>query len=680
MREGFQKFLLAVVSAAVLAGGAIQAQVPARANQPLSARNANYTIQVRLDAKKKLLTGTEVLEWRNRTAQPARELWFHLYWNAWRNNQSTWIREVGLRPGRFRSNIREGDWSYSNVKSVRVLPFGPFPETDLTAAMRFASPDDGNPGDRTVLVVPLLQRWVLPGETIRVEIEFEAKIPRTFARTGFRGDYFFLAQWFPKLGVFEPGGVWNNHQFHASTEFFSDYGVYDVSMTVPSGWVVGATGQEIGKTDNGDGTATHQYRQADVHDFAWTTSPDFLEETRLFNQPGLKPVMMRFLYQPEHAGQVDRHFKATETALKYYGAWYGEYPYDQITFIDPAWGSGSGGMEYPTFFTCGTRILNPFGGGRPEGVTVHEAGHQFWYGIVGNNEFEYAWIDEGLNTFSTSRAMSVEFGDTAYVRRFFRGFWPVMAPGITRSRMVASGLDRYRSAARRDIEATPSFLYHPRTSSSITYSKTALWLLTLENILGWDTLRQGMSAFFQRWKFRHPKPGDFFAAISQAAGQNLDSFFNQVFYQPAVFDFAVESVSSRPVRAEGLTYQNGQMVYSPGETGDDEESADTLYETRVVIRRMQDGILPVEVLFRFEDGEEVRDTWDAQALWKEYQFVKLSKLAFAAVDPEHKIALDVNYTNNSRRLVPQANFPATKWASKWMIWLQDYLQTLAFLF
>ncbi len=105
-----------------------------------------------------------------------------------------------------------------------------------------------------------------------------------------------------------------------------------------------------------------------------------------------------------------------------------------------------------------------------------------------------------------------------------------------------------------------------------------------------------------------------------------------------------------------------------------------LYETRVVVRRLQDGILPVEVLLKFEDGEEVRHLWDAQSEWKLYTLVRPAKLTYAAVDPERKILLDINYTNNSRLLTAQSGLPASKWASKWMIWLQDYLHTLSFLF
>ena len=641
----------------------------------LSPRIANYTIEVKLDPVKKMLEGRSVLSWRNDTRKPAPELWFHLYWNAWKNNKSTWMREDNYRRRRSLRKIRPEDWSYLQVKSAKVLKAGPFAEADLTGALRYAAPDDGNADDQTVLVVPLA-RAVGPGETIQLEMIWTAKIPRTFARTGFRGNFFFFAHWFPKVGVFQADGTWNCHQFHAATEFFSDYGVYDVQMTVPVGWKLGATGREIEVKTNPDGTATHRYQQADVHEFAWTTSPDYREARRRFERPGLHPVEMRLLYQPEHEGQVERHFRAAQAALYYYGTWYGEYPYDQVTFIDPAYGAGVGGMEYPTLFTCGTRLFNPFGGGSPEGVTVHEAGHQFWYAIVGNNEFESAWIDEGLNTFSTARTMDTEYGPSSYVRRFFKGFFPVEVRAIKRQRLAGGGsLDDYRESARSDVQATPTYHYFPATASDITYDKTALWLLTIERTYGWETLQKILSTFFQRWKFRHPTPEDFIAVANEVTGGQLTPFFDQVFWKAAVFDYAVDSAVSQEVKAEGLADKEGQVVYEKGKSAEPK-----LYETRVVVRRLQDGVLPVEVLLKFENGEEVREVWDGQELWKLYRAVKPSKLAYAAVDPERKLLLDINYTNNSQRLKSRARLPALKWASKWMIWLQDWLNTLAFFF
>jgi hypothetical protein len=178
---------------------------------PPETRTTSYTIQVKLLPERRLLMGNQVVEWRNATRKPARELWFHLYWNAWLNNRSTWLREDSLRsrPRSSLRNPRAGDWSYSQVESLKVEAGGPFLESERTSAMYFASPDDGNKDDRTVLVVPL-ERAVQPGETVRVSIGWKAKIPRTFARTGFRGNFFFIAHWFPSWECFKrmvPGTV-----------------------------------------------------------------------------------------------------------------------------------------------------------------------------------------------------------------------------------------------------------------------------------------------------------------------------------------------------------------------------------------------------------------------------------------------------------------------------------------
>ena len=307
---------------------------------PRSPRNASYSIDVRLDPVSRTITGTEIITWRNITTKPVDELRFHLYWNAWRDDRSSWQRERKLARAPARVT-RPEDRASIDVSAIR-LKHGE-QSIDLTRTMHFIAPDDGNADDRTVLQAPLPEP-AAPGSTLTIEIAWTAHVPRTVARTGAVGNFFFIAQWFPKLGVLQEDG-WNCHQFHANTEFFSDYGVYDVRMTVPKAWAVGATGVVRDRRDNSDGTTMHRYYQEDVHDFAWTTSPDSLERTARFEHPTLPPVQMRLLLRPDHADQAERHFEATRAALKYYGEWFGAYPYGHITIVDPAFQSGAGGMD-----------------------------------------------------------------------------------------------------------------------------------------------------------------------------------------------------------------------------------------------------------------------------------------------------------------------------------------------
>lgn len=648
------------------------ATVPAAAqltDPALSPRNASYSISVQLDAQAKMLRATEEVRWTNTQDVATDELWFHLYWNGWRNNASTWLIENGLgeRSNRSADKIKEGDWSWIEIDTL-----------DAGLKQRFETPDDDNAADRTVWVVTLPSP-VQPGETVVVDLTWRAKIPRTFARTGFRGDYFFIAQWFPKLGVFEGAAGWNCHQYHVGTEYFSDYGVYDVTITLPSRFVVGATGRAVETIDHDDGTTSRRFYQADVHDFAWTASPDYIEFLDRFEDPALPPVDLRLLMQPEHARQAGRHLAATKAALKHYGTWYGAYPYGHVTVIDPAWGSGAGGMEYPTLFTCGTGIDRPFGGGSPEGVTVHEAGHQFWYGIVGNNEFEYAWLDEGLNTYSTSKTMQAAYGDSFMTRSYLappgaRGVFTLAFPEIREDTWIAR-VSRYRDDATSDVQGTPSWQYHPATGRSLSYSKTMLWLRTLENHLGWEAFQPAMAAFFARYKFKHPTPADFVAVFNETTGTDLSWFFDQVIDDSVAFDYAIDSAGSRRAGLEGFSAAGRPVYVARDEDEDDEKKS---WITDVVVRRRGGGVFPVRIKLVFENGDESLHDWDGRARWTKITVERLSKLRYAVVDPDRVLALDIHPNNNSLFRESTTSRGSTKWAGSWMVWLQDLLAGWSF--
>jgi hypothetical protein len=672
--------------AACLVASAVFSQI----EQLRSPRNASYTIDVALDTEARRLTGSQVLTWRNIQELPTDELRFHLYWNAFRNDRSTWLLEDRVGGRDRRPELEDADgWGWIEVDSTTLLPgddpIGGGEAIDLTNGMRFESPDDGNPHDRTVLVVPLPQP-VEPGRTIRIQMQWRAQIPRDFDRTGFRGNFYFFAHWFPKLGVYEADG-WNCYQYHASTEYFSDYGIYDVTMTVPRGFVLGATGRELERRDNDDGTTTHRYFQEDVHAFTWTTSPYFQVREERFAEPGLPPVNMRLLIQPEHLGQVNRHFAATRAAIEHYGKWYGPYTYGHVTVVDPAYGSSSGGMEYPTLFTAGTRLFNPLASGSPESVTIHEMGHQYWYGLVGNNEFEDAWMDEGLNTFSTIRTQTKVYGENSLVRRYLsppgggRGYLPfvfyqIQVPPFHRR------MDAYRRTATDDDPFVPTFRYHPMTGYNVSYSKTALWLATLEGYLGWDTLQEILHTFFERYRFGHPDPEDLFAIAEDISGRDLSWFFDQVHYGSHHFDYAIDSVATLPAEPEGWVEQDGELVYvervDEDEEGFDDEDKERIYRSEVVVRRLGGGVFPVDVLLVFEDGTEIRRHWDGMLRWTQFVEERNSKLSHAIVDPDRVLMLDIQPSNNSLLVEPDPVLPAAKWASKWMIWLQDLMSNMSF--
>lgn len=668
-----RKVWLAAAATSLLAGAWVPAPLHAQ-DAGLAPRTASYRIDATLDAAARTITGTEVITWRNPGAVPAYSIRLHLYWNAWRNTDSTWLsqrRLAGLAAGL--EDRRAEDFGWQQVTELALMNPDGTTGLDLMPSFRYIQPDDQNPADRSLAAADLPMA-VAPGQTLQLRVAWTAQVPRTFSRTGAIGNYFFIAHWFPKLGVFEAGG-WNARQFFANTEFYADFGSYDAQLRVPRGWVVGATGREVSRTDTDGGLTIHRYAQDDVHDFAWTTSPDYEEYTERFEYDRLPPVTMRLLLQPEHKGQQDRHFAATAAALKYYGEWYGAYPYPQITIIDPAWQSGAGGMEYPTLFTAGTRWLAPRQSNQPESVTVHEAGHQFWYGMVANDEVTSAWMDEGFNTFSEERVQSLAFQPNYRVERFFGGFIPWQFRDIPLSRATdGNGLNGYRRAAERDVPATPSYLYWPGTHADITYGKTALWLHTLERYLGWDRLQPVMAAYFERFRFRHPVPDDFFAIVNETTGEDLTWFFDQVHRSSNEFDYAAERLESVPVGARGFEEPSARAPLVFGEHADG-----TRFRTTVVVRRLGEAVFPVDVLVTFENGEQVRERWDGRSRWQPFMYEKPSKAVSVQVDPDRVLLLDVNYTNNSITTRPQAERAADHWTLRWIVWLQDLLMDYAFL-
>lgn len=657
---------------------------------PVCEHIANYKMDVELLPEKKTVEGSEVLTWLNDSYYYVDELYFHLYMNAFKNNKSSFMKESG-RP--LKKDIKPIELGYCDIISMKVLENDYMEEADITSTIEFVQPDDDNKDDQTVIRVKL-PRVVPPNGEVQLIIDFATKLPRTIRRSGYYQDYFFMAQWFPKIGVFWDG-KWNCHQYHSSSEFFADYGIYDVNITVPTGYIVGATGEKRTAIENPNGTTTYNFYQESVHDFAWTACEDYIEKIEKYPLPSGRSIDITLLIMPEHQKQSERYLTATKHAVKYYSEWYGEYPYSTVTVVDPAYRSGAGGMEYPTFFTGGTSwIESPKGVLRPEGVTVHEFGHGYWYGLVGNNEFEDAWLDEGFNSFSESEVLETAYGPGLFSTSYF-GF-PVVFPDVKYEQRF-SGLDGYRRIAKQDIMQRNAWEYMTGSSYTVNaYDKPELMLRTLKNYLGKKVFDNIMMTYSQRWWYKHPKPQDFFEVVGEVSGKNMNWFFDQFVYGSDVLDYSIDRISSRlepePVGiltkwgrnfAEKETAQKKEEEKIEPDTTlkaeelKKKEEKEKIYTCEVLVRRLGEVKMPVEIQVNFDNGETITESWDGQYRWKKFIYKKPAKIKSAVVDPEHKYVLDINYTNNSKIAI-EDNKASLKWTSKWMFWLQNLLELFAF--
>ncbi|QQS47034.1 MAG: M1 family metallopeptidase [Acidobacteriota bacterium] len=693
---------------------------------PVSAENeprpvVRYEIDVQLKPDERgrpvNLDGRERLTWLNDSPDTINELQFHLYLNAFKNEKSTFFRESGgqLRFDRF----EPGEWGWIDIREMRTES-----GEDLTSKIEFIHPDDDNADDQTVIRVPL-SRPVAPGGKLVLDIKFMARLPRVFARTGYWGQFAMVAQWFPKIGVWESVGErrrvqpgWNCHQFHANSEFYADFGVYDVKINVPAIYRgrVGATGVQQSETDNGNGTVTYRFLQENVHDFAWTIDPHYLVLKRAFkaseqvtpaeleewaarfklplDQIRLKDVEVTVLLQPEHGDQAERHFAAAFNGIRYFGLWYGAYPYRTLTVVDPPYNAGgAGGMEYPTLITAGTswragKDLNP------EEVIVHEFGHQYWYGMVATNEFEESWLDEGFNTYSSAKVVQKAYGNTLLPVRLAGVnflYLPVEIPHPLENR-----LGTLRGGFHDPI-IRPTWKFYDFMSYGLnSYSRTALVLATLERYLGEDTMHRIMREYHQKWRYRHPTSEDFFETVNAVSGRDMGWYFDQFVRGTGTLDYEViEAESVKVPLAAGIFDEKGRKVEVRPD-GDDETGRG--YRSTVTIRRDGEAWFPVELLLTFQDRTSIRarpvsiaggtiqyqfndgrtgrqwtETWEIADRWKRIEVTTPSPLQKVQIDPDRKVLLDSSLTNNSWTSSTAAG-AAFRWSSGLMFWVQMLLQ------
>jgi hypothetical protein len=618
-------------------------------SQPMSQRVVHYEIDAKYDAGKHTVDATEVLTYHNLTGVALDHFPFHLYQNAFQPN-STFVREAKIAGNRDTGYDKweAKEYGSEEIKSIEVAGQG-----DLTSQLHYTQPDDGNKDDKTVIDLPL-RTPIAPGAYVQFKIAFRDQMPETQARSGWKRDFMLGGQWFPKVGVFWHG-AWNCHQYHAMTEFFADFGVYDVKLTVPQYEVVGASGVKVGEVSNSDSTKTVTYHGDDIHDFAWTVSPRYKVKEDGVYQGQMGPVQMRILMQPAHWSQAERHEKILRQSLEHFESWYGPYPYKTITLVDPEPDSAAGGMEYPTFITGDSSWFMPEGAHLPELVVEHEFGHQYWYGMVATNEFEDAWMDEGINSYSEVKVLDSILGKSTSIMNL---------AGATMGEREEQRLG-YIGVADLDPIAQKAYDYYNFNSyGGITYGKTASVLLTLEGIIGEDTMNKAMRTYFMKYRFTHPTKEDFLKTIEEVSGKDLRWYFNQAIYGSQVMDYRVSQVQSFPVN------------WYEEKKDSKKDDKNTIYRSYVWVHRREDFVMPVEVEIKFDNGETIREHWDGASRWTKFEYEKKAKVVSAEIDPDHKIQIDRNDFNNSN--TAEANpKPARKLENYFMFLSQWLAQALA---
>ncbi len=614
----------------------------------LSPRIANYKMHIELDADTKKLSGHTILRWKNTSNNPIEYLLFHLYYNAFKNSESTFFKE-GSIPEFLSSDIDEVcGWSWSEITSIKDQE-----GNDLTPNIHHVQPDDQNTEDQTVLKVPLAYS-LAPGEEIVLEFDWEAKIPKTMPRTGYNKEYYFFAQWFPKVGVYEPAGMrystegqWNCHQYHANGEYYADFGNYDVSLRVPKGYTVASTGSLKEKTEDSN-TETWRFTQNDVIDFTWSTSPHFVETTEWY-----KDVAIKFYTYPYKTDYTKRYMEIMKFCLQYMEEHVGPYPYKTISVIDPpVHGLFTGGMEYPTIISSLSLKFFPEGVKTLETLAAHEFIHQYFMQMVATHEMEEAWMDEGITTYYEGKILNAFFGEKCSTIDQF---------GITVGNKEWNRTEFFNSSA---IDLAPntlkSYEYTNGSYGPTAYNKTAIWLETLEGLVGAESMAEIMRTYFDRWKFKHPCRTDFLDVVDEIVLSNnkeqfpngMQWYFDQVLFGTAVCDYSIEHIEN-----EILEPKRGFLNTLDNCTEEEQEGSPFICS--IFIRRLGDMKLPVEIEVSYEDGVKELYTWDGQNKSHELKIHSSQKIISATLDPEFKLPIDKNLINNSLSISSKSKATST---------------------
>ena len=659
----------------------------------LSERVADYQIEATLDPFRHTVAGKQKLTWRNRSAVTVRSVYLHLYMNAFESANSTFFTEQRRRGGDGRSaaDIKAGEWGHIELRSVA--------QGGAKAQWSFVHPDGGPPQDHTVVRLDL-PAPVAAGASTTLDIDFLTQLPRVVARSGYFGSFHLVGQWFPKIGVLELAGErgataprWNVHEYHLDSEFYADFGNYDVTLTVPKDYTVGATGELQGAPLEKNGMVTRRYVQGDVHDFAWTAdnrSEKPLEDT--WTGAGSPRVKLTVIYPPEYASSAAPAMKAAKDSLTYFSNTLGPYPYKTLTVVVPPHNADeASGMEYPTFFTVESyKDMTPgsFERALLDMVTIHEFGHGYFHGILASNEFEEPMLDEGLNEYWDGRMLREQgqhMGASTALTR---------AIGIA-PRFRIFDAERMFSPREEAADAPGQNSWNRLQGIGAVYGRGATVMRDLEERIGKDAIERGFKEYYKRWKFRHPSIADLREVLAETSGQRavVEAVFAQQVYQVNKVDDRVEAITSvEDLPQPGTKQVKGAWVEESEKALEQrieaarkqwrkshpnaKDSAGPFPFTTTVTLRRRGAAVPQTLLVKFDDGSSETASWKGDEKWQQFQWTRPAKAVSAELDPKRVHYLDVNKLDDSRTVNADTS-ASRRWSADFAAFVQIFLSLIA---
>lgn len=583
-------------------------------------QRVDYTIAAELDPRSGRLQGEETVVYHNNSPDTLGIIVFHLYQNLFREGAQR-MRTVPITGGMTIERVAVSGREATTGRSP--APGGAAYQVDPT---------------QPTLMYVRPPRPIAPGDSVEIEIAWRFTVPPQGApRMGhIDNEVYNIAQWYPQVAVYDDVDGWHTWPYLGNAEFYLEYGNFDVSITVPEGWLVAATGElqnpdevlapqtrrrlaraletdEVVRVVTRDdfGTATQRapggqltwrFTARDVRDFAWATSNQYLWDATRAIVPGRRggrdTVAIHAFYRPV-ARSWPNAAEYTRFSIEFFAERWHPYIYPQMTSAE----GPVGGMEYPMI-----TFVREFGNARTVmSVIAHEVAHEWWPMMVGNKEPSFAWQDEGLGTYIENQAVAAYFNET-----------DVYGAELQNYLAIAGTDDELPLMRHADLYGIyPVFVV-------AAYSKPAVLLHALAGIIGEETLNRALRTYAERWLLKHPYPLDFFNTVEDVAGRDLDWFWHPWWYETAYLDQAIMDVA---IEAAG----GGERA-------------------TITIEDQGTAPMPVHIVVTNDAGETRRvevpvDVWLAGARYHAVAIEVPGRIARIEIDPEQRFP-DVDRNDN----------------------------------
>ena len=486
-----------------------------------------YTITASLDDKQNSITASETIVYKNNAPDALTYIWFHLWPNAYKNESTALFQQIKNDPSRKKKMEKP---SFGYIDNLAFTINGAVAKTE-------AHPQHID------IIKLVLDKPLASGDSITIATPFHVVLPNYFSRSGFADGEFMACQWYPKPAVYDKDG-WHEMPYLDMGEFYSEFATYNVSLTVPSDYIVAATGNLLTKDElhqyktvgainarerkskpdlykpTAAATKTLQYYATKVPDFAWFADKDFVIQYDTLQLPSGTVVDAFTYYHNKKKTLWDNSIDYVKDGARKYSEWVGEYGYPVVQAVEGPANNSSGGMEYPmvTLITSPDAKVESL-----DGVIAHEVGHNWFMAMLASNERLHTWMDEGLNSYYHFRYEAEKYRSNAVfgkavpadikklpAEEFQAIIYNVIQKQIPMQSAMETPADKFTSSDEYGL---------------ISYVKTAVWLYMLEASIGRAKVDAAMKNYFNKWKFKHPQPEDMQAAFEEAIGGNLDKYF-----------------------------------------------------------------------------------------------------------------------------------------------------------